>query len=42
VLAAIFIGEIITPQIVLFAAALVATAAIPKWTRSRPALAIEG
>jgi drug/metabolite transporter (DMT)-like permease len=41
-LAAIFIGETITPQIVLFAAAVVITVAISTWTRSRPAPAIEG
>src|SRR6201995_2389247 len=40
VLAAIFIGETITPQIVLFAAAVVVTVAIS--TRTRPAPAIEG
>ena len=41
-LAAIFIGETITPQIVLFAAAVVVTVAISTRTRSRPAPAIEG
>lgn len=41
-LAAIFIGETITPQIVLFAAAVVVTVAISTWTRSRPVPAIEG
>lgn len=40
-LAAIFIGETITPQIVLFAAAVVVTVAISTRTRSRPARAIE-
>jgi drug/metabolite transporter (DMT)-like permease len=35
-LASIFIGETITPQIVLFAAAVVVTVAISTWTRSRP------
>jgi len=40
-LAAIFIGETITPQILLFAAAVVVTVAISTWTR-RPAPAIEG
>jgi drug/metabolite transporter (DMT)-like permease len=42
VLAAIFIGEIITRQIVLFAAAVVVTVALSTWTRSRPVPAIEG
>ena len=42
IFAAIFIGEPITPQIVLFAAAVVVTVAISTWTRSRPAPAIEG
>jgi drug/metabolite transporter (DMT)-like permease len=37
VLAAIFIGEPITPQIVLFATAVVVTVAISTRTRSRPA-----
>ena len=41
-LAAIFIGETITPQIVLFAAAVVVTVAISTRTRRRPAPAIEG
>jgi drug/metabolite transporter (DMT)-like permease len=41
-LAAIFIGETITPQILLFAAAVVVTVAISTRTRSRPAPAIEG
>jgi len=41
-LAAIFIGETITPQILLFAAAVVVTVAISTRTRSRPAAAIEG
>jgi drug/metabolite transporter (DMT)-like permease len=36
-LAAIFAGETITPQIVLFAAAVVVTVAISTRTRSRPA-----
>ena len=35
-LAAIFLGEPITPQIVLFAAAVVATVAISTRTRARP------
>jgi len=41
-LAAIFIGEPITPQIVLFAAAVVATVAISTQTRSRMAPPPEG
>jgi drug/metabolite transporter (DMT)-like permease len=41
-LASIFIGETITPQILLFAAAVVVTVAISTRTRSRPAPAIEG
>ena len=41
-LAATFIGETITPQIVAFAAAVVVTVAISTRTRSRPAPAIEG
>jgi drug/metabolite transporter (DMT)-like permease len=41
-LAAIFIGETITPQIVLFAAAVVVTVAISTRSRSRPTPAIEG
>jgi drug/metabolite transporter (DMT)-like permease len=41
-LAAIFIGEPITPQIVLFAAAVVATVAISTRTRSRQAPPPEG
>src|SRR4029079_13726185 len=41
-LAAIFLGETITPQIVLVASAVVITVAISTWTRSRPAPAIEG
>ena len=41
-LAAVFIGETITPQIMLFAAAVVVTVAISTRTRSRPAPAIEG
>ena len=41
-LAAIFLGETITPQIVLFAAAVVVTVAISTRTRSRPAPALEG
>lgn len=41
-LAAIFIGETITPRIVLFAAAVVVTVAISTWTRSQPAPAVEG
>jgi drug/metabolite transporter (DMT)-like permease len=41
-LAAIFIGEPITPQIVLFAGAVVVTVAISTRTRSRPVPAPEG
>ena len=41
-LASIFIGETITPQILLFAAAVVVTVAISTRTRSRPAPAIDG
>jgi drug/metabolite transporter (DMT)-like permease len=40
--AAIFIGEPITPQIVLFAAAVVLTVAISTRTRSRPTPVPEG
>jgi drug/metabolite transporter (DMT)-like permease len=40
--AAIFIGEPITPQIVLFAAAVVATVAISTRTRRRPVPVPEG
>jgi drug/metabolite transporter (DMT)-like permease len=42
ILAAIFIGEPITPQIVLFAAAVVLTVAISTRTRSRPTPVPEG
>lgn len=41
-LAAVFIGETITPQILAFAAAVVVTVAISTWTRRWPAPAIEG
>jgi drug/metabolite transporter (DMT)-like permease len=41
-LASIFIGEPITPQILLFAAAVVVTVAISTWTRSRPVAVPEG
>jgi len=42
IFAAIFIGEPITPQIVLFAAAVVATVAISTRTRGRPTPVPEG
>ncbi|SDS89218.1 DMT family transporter [Bradyrhizobium canariense] len=41
-LAASFNGETITPQIVLFAAAVVATVAISTWTRRRESPAVQG
>jgi drug/metabolite transporter (DMT)-like permease len=41
-LAAFFNGETITPQIVLFALAVVATVAISTWTRGRATPVIEG